>query len=421
MPHKHKPRIPTSIKPRVKQPKINYEIIHPSIGSGAFGKVYKARNLDTGAMMAVKVVSIMDDGREIKMLRNEVEILARSNHRHIVELITSEGWSGSEIKIFMSLKEGSLASLALATSNAKLHDITEIALHHMLQALDYLASGDILHRDVKPDNILYSMVGGKPRFELGDFGLAIEARQYEDHAGTFAYMAPDVLLRGAPQTAKSDVWSLYATMLWVLDGRGFREKCLRLGNDGGPEQLFRDIVDMTRPVPQELKHIEEMAAFNANCRASAGEMLDKLFRGRGNRKPNVNPPPRRGVCAREVLDGGRWNDPGGEIQDHERSTSMTLCGLLTSTSSSNNADSTESRRPLSGWAARPNALKTLKNADADAAVGIDGMEEVGTGDIQGSLTRLDVKDTNVGGWPDTYGPVCWGWCSSIKQDVTAYW
>ncbi|KAM6520375.1 hypothetical protein FSOLCH5_005167 [Fusarium solani] len=315
MPHKHKPRIPTSIKPRVKQPKINYEIIHPSIGSGAFGKVYKARNLDTGAMMAVKVVSIVDDGREIKMLRNEVEILARSNHRHIVELITSEGWSGSEIKIFMSLKEGSLASLALATSNAKLHDIAEIALHHMLQALDYLASGDILRRDVKPDNILYSMVGGKPRFELGDFGLAIEARQYEDHAGTFAYMAPDVLLRGAPQTAKSDVWSLYATMLWVLDGRGFREKGLRLGNDGGPEQLFRDIVDMTRPVPQELKHIEEMAAFNANCRASAGEMLDKLFRGRGNRKPNVNPPRQeRGMrergAGRREMERPRGRDPG---------------------------------------------------------------------------------------------------------------
>ncbi|KAI8686732.1 hypothetical protein LRP88_13022 [Fusarium phalaenopsidis] len=290
MPHKHKARIPTLIKPRVKQPKINYEIIHPSIGSGAFGKVYKARNLDTGAMMAVKVASIVDDGREIKMLRNEVEILARSNHRHIVELITSEGWRGHEIKIFMSLKDGSLASLALATSNSKLQDIAETALHHMLQALDYLASEDILHRDVKPDNILYSMVGGNPRFELGDFGLAVEARHYEDHAGTFAYMAPDVLLRGAPQTAKSDVWSLYATMLWVLDGRGFREKCLRLRDDGRPEQLFRDIVDMTRSVPKELKHIEEMAAFNANCRASAGEMLDKLFRGLGNRKPNANPP-----------------------------------------------------------------------------------------------------------------------------------
>ncbi|KAJ4160175.1 hypothetical protein NW754_003299 [Fusarium falciforme] len=306
MPHKYKARIPTLVKPRVKQPKINYEIIHPSIGSGAFGKVYKARNLDTGAMMAVKVVSIVDDGREIKMLRNEVEILARSNHRHIVELITSEGWRGHEIKIFMSLKEGSLTSLALTTSNSKLHDIAETALHHMLQALDYLASEDILHRDVKPDNILYSMEGGKPRFELGDFGLAIEARHYEDHAGTFAYMAPDVLLRGAAQTAKSDVWSLYATMLWVLDGRGFREKCLRLRDNGGPEQLFRDIVDMTRPVPQELKHIEEMAAFNANCRASAGEMLDKLFRGRGNRKPNVNPPRQergmreRGAGRREV-------------------------------------------------------------------------------------------------------------------------
>ncbi|EEU38268.1 uncharacterized protein NECHADRAFT_77064 [Fusarium vanettenii 77-13-4] len=303
MPHKHKARIPISIRPRVKQPKINYEIIHPSIGSGAFGKVYKARNLDNGAMMAVKVVSIIDDGRDIKMLRNEVEILARSNHRHIIELITSEGWSGHDIKIFMTLKEGSLTSLALATSNAKLHDIAETALHHMLQALDYLASQNILHRDVKPDNILYSMVRGKPHFELGDFGLAIEARHYEDQAGTFCYMAPDVLLRGAAQTAKSDVWSLYATMLWVLDGRGFREKCRRLRDNGGPQQLFSDITDMTQPVPQELSHIEEMAAFNACCRASAGEMLDKLFPRHGNRNPNVNPPRQERV--RRERGGGR--------------------------------------------------------------------------------------------------------------------
>lgn len=266
-------------------------------------------------MMAVKVVSFIDDGREIKMLRNEVEILARCKHRNIVELITSEGWSGSVIRIFMSLKEGSLASLAMAASNSKLQDIAETALHHMLSALDFLASEDILHRDVKPDNILYSMDGGKPRFELGDFGLAIEARDYEDHAGTYAYMAPDVLLRGAPQTAKSDVWSLYATMLWVLDGRGFREKCRRLRDDGGPKQLFRDIVDMTRPVPQELEHIEEMAAFNASCRASAREMLDKLFRGRGNRRPNVNPPRQeRGMrergARRQEVDRPRGRDPG---------------------------------------------------------------------------------------------------------------
>ncbi|UPK97654.1 hypothetical protein LCI18_008589 [Fusarium solani-melongenae] len=398
----HKGRNPTLVKPRVKQPKINYEIIRPSIGSGAFGKVYKARNLDTGAMMAVKVVSVMDDGRQIKMLRNEVEILARSNHRHIVELITSEGWRGHELKIFMSLKEGSLTSLALATSNSKLHDIAETALHHVLQALDYLASEGILHRDVKPDNILYSMVGEKPHFELGDFGLAIEARSYEDHAGTFAYMAPDVLLRGAAQTAKSDVWSLYATMLWVLDKRGFRKKCLQLTDNGGPEQLFRDIEDMTRPVPQELKHIEEMATFNANCRASAEEMLDKLFRGRGNRRPNVSPPRQeRGMrergARRQEMERPRGRDQGPRafnINDLVRAFDI------------NFADLAEQQR---GFDRIEKAIaQTLKNAVVDAAVEVEGMAEVGAGDIQGFLRAVDMEDTNVGGWSYLYGPVCWG-------------
>lgn len=103
----------------------------------------------------------------------------------------------------MGLKEGNLASL-IESGQYLPDNIAETVLFHMLQALDCLASKNIVHRDVKPENILYVSAkasNSKFRFQLGDFGLCNRVIDAKTFAGTQIYMAPEMYRKGG-QTCK---------------------------------------------------------------------------------------------------------------------------------------------------------------------------------------------------------------------------
>jgi len=96
----------------------------------------------------------------------------------------------------------------------------------MLKALDYLACNWYIHRDVKPENILYTSIPGRDYvFQLADFGLCNVIGKATTFTGTLKYMAPEVLQNKlTQQTPKVDVWSLFVTLAWVLDVGGYQRK-----------------------------------------------------------------------------------------------------------------------------------------------------------------------------------------------------
>ncbi|KAI0390039.1 kinase-like domain-containing protein [Xylariaceae sp. FL0594] len=164
------------------RPKRHHALRH--VGSGSFGRVWKTVDVDTGDIMAVKHIKLdaVDNNQNNRQkLKREVELHCRMDHPHIVELISfEEVLNKREIRIFMPLKDGSLGSLFKDGKPIQNNDqgiaTKEIATtmsHHMLQALDYLAVHKVVHRDVKPDNILYTITRQKQyHFQLGDFGLS---------------------------------------------------------------------------------------------------------------------------------------------------------------------------------------------------------------------------------------------------------
>lgn len=194
------------------------------LGAGQFGTVYKVFNVDSGKIMAVKVMTrptgVAHQEEWIKIKR-EVEILSEISHDHIVEYIASQGWSEPEVEIFMGLKEGTLESLIYIKCSVPITDLAHTALHHILQAIDFLAVKYIIHRDIKPENILYISRQGKFHFQLGDFGLSNRRIIAATLSGTPLYMALEMFNNGE-QTHKVDVWSLFVTMLWVLNISRFR-------------------------------------------------------------------------------------------------------------------------------------------------------------------------------------------------------
>ena len=185
----------------------------------------------------------------------------------------------------MGLKEGTLESMVesrvgLPTS------VADFVFPQMLQALDCLAYNGIVHRDVKPENILYvSQPGGQYQFQLGDFGLCNRVVDAATFAGSRMYMAPEMFRKGG-QTSKLDVWSLFVTMLWTLDAGGFRQRSNQFKSVEDAQEAVLHVALNVNTVSK----IQEMAAVNPKERASAAQMLVKYYNGVGLSTPRNQVP-----------------------------------------------------------------------------------------------------------------------------------
>ncbi|KAI0381361.1 kinase-like domain-containing protein [Hypomontagnella monticulosa] len=269
------------------------------LGSGAYGRVEKAVDVYSGDIIAVKRLvrspklgdSDYDEYWErvkIKSWYREVTLLSHLTHSYIVPCLGSQGWEFSldktpmlsegpgKLEIFMPLMKGCLYEVIKPDLPAWNERISHDILIHMLSALDYLDRLKIIHRDLKPNNILFDIdQWGNHIFKLADFGLADREPFAEGYRlGTFPFIAPEIQAEDeivVPQSTKADVWSLYITMLWVLDIRGFYKK---LESDS-PWQ-YNEVIRLALEAAQSEAKIfpmRNMAIYDPVHRASAGEML----------------------------------------------------------------------------------------------------------------------------------------------------
>jgi serine/threonine protein kinase len=179
-------------------------------------------------------------------------------------------------EIFTEPVHGTVETLLADIGNAghELPGLTKTILRQILQSLDYLHRHmQMVHRDVKPSNILYTQSNYLYRFQLANFGYAhhiYDQTQAGTLPGTPTYMAPEIFYGPeCPQLiSKADVWSLYVTMLWVMNVEQFRHRC---NQDGAQSAIFR------ASRAGIVSEMQEMAVPNPNLRASAAGMLVKLF------------------------------------------------------------------------------------------------------------------------------------------------
>jgi len=206
-----------------------------------------------------------------------------------VEFISAQGYGGPHLEILLELKDGNINALIHSNHFKDEPRSATRLLHDMLKALDYLAFKGIVHRDVKPANILLTCLPtGGYTFSLTDFGLCNLISDAQTFAGSLRYIAPEVFSNpGTGQTSKVDVWSLFVTLAEARDVDGFRRKRFNTS-----ELRIRAVEEATRN--PEFYPLRDMVIVDPSRRASAGEMLDMLFNGEGRSTPR-----------NEIQDGGR--------------------------------------------------------------------------------------------------------------------
>jgi serine/threonine-protein kinase len=193
----------------------DYEILS-KLGSGAFGTVWRARDLSLEREVALKALhpAIARDDRAVRAFWREAKLAAQLAHPAIVPIYDWDS-SGDLSWYTMELaEEGSVASLVARSGPRQTAEIAT-QVEQVLDGLIVAHANGILHRDLKPENIL---IDRYQRWRITDFGIAnVTGEDIAGTTGTPAFAAPEQLL-GEPQGPAADYFALAAIVYFTMTG-----------------------------------------------------------------------------------------------------------------------------------------------------------------------------------------------------------
>uniref|UniRef100_G3P4B4 protein kinase C n=1 Tax=Gasterosteus aculeatus aculeatus TaxID=481459 RepID=G3P4B4_GASAC len=191
------------------------------LGSGQFGVVYGGKHRKSGRDVAVKVIDkLRFPTKQESQLRNEVAILQSLRHLGIVNL---ECMFETPEKVFVVMEKlhGDMLEMILSSEKGRLPErLTKFLITQILAALRHLHFKNIVHCDLKPENVLLASADPFPQVKLCDFGFAriIGEKSFRRSVvGTPAYLAPEVLLNQG-YNRSLDMWSVGVIMYVSLSG-----------------------------------------------------------------------------------------------------------------------------------------------------------------------------------------------------------
>ncbi|XP_069487205.1 serine/threonine-protein kinase PLK4 isoform X2 [Ambystoma mexicanum] len=191
------------------------------LGKGSFACVYRAKSINTGLEVAIKMIdkSAMQKVGMVQRVRNEVEIHCQLKHPSILELYNYFEDSNYVYLILEMCHNGEMSRYLKSRKKPFSEEEARHFMHQIVTGMLYLHSHGILHRDLTLSNLLLS---SNMNIKIADFGLAAQLKMpTEKHftmCGTPNYISPEIATRSA-HGLESDVWSLGCMLYTFLVGR----------------------------------------------------------------------------------------------------------------------------------------------------------------------------------------------------------
>ncbi|KAJ2807374.1 Protein kinase of the Mitotic Exit Network [Coemansia guatemalensis] len=252
-----KPRERLTVYSESAQRLTNYQLGN-CIGRGQFGSVYRALDLETGQMVAVKQISLEgQDPANMDDVMQEVELLKSLSSPRIVRY---HGFvkTDTHLNLVMEFVENGSLSATLKSFGAFPERLVLAYAVKIIEGLICLHRSDVVHCDLKACNILTTKNGNT---KLTDFGVSLnlKLRKPDDEsvvAGTPYWMAPEIIQLEGACTA-SDIWSLGCTIIELLTGKPPYSDLMQMA------ALYRIVEDEHPPIPEGIS--EELKEFLLQC------------------------------------------------------------------------------------------------------------------------------------------------------------
>jgi serine/threonine protein kinase len=251
----------------------NY-VLETQLGVGASGAVFKGRHKLSGRNVAIKVLNaaMSKDETAVKRFRREVEASGRLVHPNIVRSIDGGELNGQHYLV-MEFVDGADLSSIVKTKGPLSPEKAMDCIRQAASALQYAHEQGVIHRDIKPGNLLCDTSGvvrlldlGLVRFEDGGDGLT----GTQQVMGTIDYMSPEQAADTKRADARCDIYSLGCTLWFLLTGKKLYDA------KGVVERIM---MHRGAPLPQLAKE----------CKAKVPPALDELYRKMVAKKPDDRP------------------------------------------------------------------------------------------------------------------------------------
>nr|XP_048307915.1 cyclin-dependent kinase 3 isoform X1 [Myodes glareolus] len=191
------------------------------IGEGTYGVVYKAKNKETGQIVALKKIrlDVETEGIPSTAIR-EISLLKELRHPNIVKLLDVVHREKKLYLVFEFLTQDLKKHMESAPTPELPLNVVKSYLSQLLQGLNFCHCHRVIHRDLKPQNLLINEFGA---IKLADFGLArafgVPMRTYTHEVVTLWYRAPEILLGSKFYSTAVDLWSIGCIFAEMVTGK----------------------------------------------------------------------------------------------------------------------------------------------------------------------------------------------------------
>lgn len=284
-------------------------LIESQIGRGGMGVVYRARHVPTGDQVALKLMSpdLADNASFRERFILEAEAGPMVAHPNVVEVFES-GEVDGELFIAMALVEGTDLKKLIQEEGPLDTKRALSILGQVAAALDAAHESGVVHRDVKPQNILVApgAEGGKDKVYLSDFGLLqptsseSSISRTDQVFGSVGYIAPE-LIEGVPADGRADVYALGCVLYECLTGKIPFERANEIATVWGhihedPPLLTAERRDLPAGVDDAI--LKAMAKHPDDRFLTAGELIESFEEGLGRRRSRLRYANQRPLIAR---------------------------------------------------------------------------------------------------------------------------